>query len=167
MLSWVQKLPLKNKYRSLNLPLALAILLFGCSAQSESNIQEKYYRVTTNKPLEEVLDDAAFAITERNFRIIEQLHIGEGIRKRGYPHFPDYEVILYCNLTLAREMLILAPALINECPYRVTFRQQSGQIVIAAPLLPKSSNQALTKQVQALNTMTREIVDYAADDWLD
>ncbi|NIR94830.1 MAG: DUF302 domain-containing protein, partial [Gammaproteobacteria bacterium] len=66
----------------------------------------------------EVLEDAEFAISERNMRITDRLHIGRAIRDRGYEDFPDYEIILFCSLTYARRMLELEPEFINFCPFK-------------------------------------------------
>ncbi len=121
----------------------------------------------TDKPIEEVLDDAIFAITERNFRLTSHLHIGKSIRDRKNPEFPDYEVLLYCNLSYAKKMLELDPNLITSCPGRITVRQKGDRVNITAPLWPeKMKDNELKLHMQKMNELVREIVDYAADDWL-
>ena len=151
---------------------ALVILLFllqsGCSTEVDKHVnQTAYYQLSTEKALEEVLDDTIFAINERNFRITGHLHIGKGIRERKNADFPDYEVLLYCNLVNAKKMLELDPEMINSCPGRITVRQDNKKVIITAPLWPVDmKNEVLKSHMQNMNVLVREIVDYAADDWL-
>jgi len=155
----------------ISLTVLVFILLFlqtGCSTEVDKHVnQSAYYQLSTEKVLEEVLDDTIFAITERNFRITGHLHIGKGIRDRKNPDFPDYEVLLYCNLVYAKKMLELDPEMINSCPGRITVRQHNKKVVITATLLPVDmKNEELKSHMQHMNVLIREIVDYAADDWL-
>jgi uncharacterized protein (DUF302 family) len=125
------------------------------------------YERTTQKAVAEVVADAEYAVTERNFRITGNLHIGKGIRERNGGEFPDYEVILFCNLAYAREMLELDPASINYCPGRVAVRSDAGGVVVSAPLLPQNTGDARVDALMTrLNTLIREIVDYAAEPWI-
>lgn len=146
----------------------LFFLLSGCSSATDKQAdQAHYYQLSSDKMLEEVLDDAIFAISERNFRVSDHLHIGKGIRDRENPEFPDYEVLLYCNLAYAKKMLELDPMMINSCPGRITVRQDNKQVIITALLWPVDmKNKELKSHMQNMNILVREIVDYAADDWL-
>ena len=140
----------------------------GCFTEVDKHTnQAAHYQLTTEKAFEEVLDDTIFAITERNFRITGHLHIGKGIRDRKNPDFPDYEVLLYCNLVYAKKMLDLDPEIINSCPGRITVRQHNEKVIITAPLWPVDmKNDELKSHMKNMNVLVREIVDYAADDWL-
>ncbi len=146
----------------------MLILESGCSADVDKGVnQDQFYQVETDKIFEEVLDDTFFAITERNFHLTENLHIGKAIRDRGNPNFPDYEVLLYCNLVYAKKMLELDPNMISSCPGRITVRQHNQKVIITAPLWPiDMKNEELKTHMQKMNILIREIVDYAADDWL-
>jgi uncharacterized protein (DUF302 family) len=152
------------------IPLILFILIIasGCSTEDDRHVSPAtYYQLSTEKVLEEVLDDTIFAITERNFRITGHLHIGKGIRDRKHPEFPDYEVLLYCNLAYAKKMLELDPGMISSCPARITVRQHNDKVIITAPLWPVDmENEELKSHMQNMNILVREIVNYAADDWL-
>jgi len=151
-------------------PLIYILLLMqsGCSTEVGNHTdQATYYQITTEKVFEEVLDDTIFAITERNFRITGHLHIGKGIRDRNNPDFPDYEILLYCNLVYAKKMLELDPEMISSCPGRITVRQDNIKVVITASLWPVDmKNEELKSHMQKMNVLIREIVDYAAEDWL-
>ncbi len=146
----------------------LFFLQLGCSIENDNqSSQAYYYQLSTDKVIEEVLDDTIFAITERNFRITGHLHIGKGIRDRKNPDFPDYEVLLYCNLVYAKKMLELDPDMINSCPARISVRQDKEKVIITASLWPVDmKNEELISYMKNMNVLVREIVDYAADDWL-
>jgi Uncharacterized conserved protein len=117
--------------------------------------------------LSAILEDTEFAITEHNLRIVDRLHLGQAIRKRGNSQFPDFEIILYCNLTFAEKMLALNPGLINLCPGRITIRSVNDSYIISAPLWPEENdNIELNKLMHGMNNIVSKIVDYAAEDWL-
>ena len=118
------------------------------------------------EPVREVVEDLEFAITERNFRVTGRMHVGRGIRERGLAEFPDYEVILFCNLGFARQMLELDPSYINYCPGRVTVRRDRDRTVISAPLLPEpDANRPLAEVTRRINSYIRDIVDYGTEQW--
>ena len=124
------------------------------------------YERPTPKALAEVLDDLEFAITERNFRITSRLSVGKAIRERDGGSFPDYEVIQFCNLGLARDMLELEPEYLVFCPGKVAIRGTGAGIIISAPLLPEDTDQpALNALAARINGMIRQIVDYGAQPW--
>lgn len=146
--------------------MIMAVLL-SFTTVTYGNGYEVNYEKTTDKSLQEILEDIEFAITEHNLRIVDRLHIGQAIQTRGNRDFPDYEIILYCNLTFAENMLELDPSLINVCPGRVTVRSTGNSYIISAPLWPEQSrNVNLNKIMHDMNNIVRKIVDYAAQDWL-
>lgn len=143
--------------------ILLVILLFTFACTPGRN---DIYEKTSQKTLAEILEDAEFSITEHNLRIVDHLHIGQAIRARGNKQFPDYEIILYCNLAFAEKILTISPALINICPGRITIRRTLDSYIIAAPLWPEHNDDAeLNRLMQAMNAMVRTIVDFAAADW--
>ena len=145
-----------------------ATLIFGLilSGTALATQPLQHYERYSSKSIDEVLEDAEFAISERNFRITDRLHIGKAIRERENINFPDYEVILFCNLTHARQVLELEPGFINFCPFKVTFRRVADNILIAAPLLAEESdNTAVDTIAVRVNKLIREIVDFSAEQW--
>ena len=144
--------------------LFASILIYHAGSHASST--ENIYEITVDKSLKVILEDIEFAITERNLRIVQRLHLGEAIRERGNRNFPDNEIILYCSISFAEKMLELAPELINACPGRITVRGSDTGYIISAPLWPESGNDAeLNHLISNMNNMVREIVDYAALDW--
>lgn len=155
-------------------PLAVILILLvtlpalgACNRPPAEHRQFSYER-TTDKSLQDILEDIEFALTEHNLRIVERLHLGQAIRSRGHQDFPDYEIILYCSLSFAEKMLELAPELINACPGRVTVRGRENAYIISAPLWPEpGTDPGLDHLMSGINDVVRKTVDYAALDWLD
>ncbi len=142
------------------IPLCLFVFLFGCTSETD-----QLYEETTQKPFENVVQDAEFAITENNFRITNRLHIGSAIKKRGSTDFPQNEIVLFCNLTIAEEMLKIEPRYINYCPYKITITDSAGHITIGTRLLPfKTSNAKMDKISKNINKILRSMVEYAASE---
>ena len=116
----------------------------------------------------EILEDIEFALTERNLKVVNKLHIGTGIQSRGYEDFPEYEIILYCNLEFARKMLEYNPSSINTCPGKITVRKNIDNYLISASLWPEDNNHPdLDRLMYNMNILIREVVDFAALEWLD
>jgi uncharacterized protein (DUF302 family) len=150
-------------YRKLQLQivtLCTFVFLFGCT-----NEPDQLYEVSTQKPFANVIQDAEFAITENNFRITNRLHIGSAIKKRGNADFPQNEIVLFCNLTIAEEMLKIEPRYINYCPYKITITDTEGHITIGTRLLPlKTNNPKMDKVSKNINKILRSMVEYAASE---
>ena len=140
--------------------LVLIFLLSSCSNES-SQIYEK----SSDKSFADVIQDSEFAITENNFRITNRLHIGDAIQKRGNADFPQNEVILFCNLTLAEEMLAIEPRYINYCPYKITATEYEENILIGTRLLPTNTgNKQMDETAKNINKTLRLMVEYAASE---
>lgn len=146
--------------------LLLAVGAGACGCTATAPMPAVYER-TTAKPVAETVEDLEFAISERNFRITGQLHVGRGIRERDHVVFPDNEVLLFCNLGLTRRMLELDPGFINFCPARVTVRDNGGTTHISAPLVPEPAggDPELLTLARRINRLLREIVDYGTESW--
>lgn len=145
-------------------PLLLALLV-AIPVRTPAESIEIYARDTL-KPMKQVVEDAEFSITDQNFRVVDKLHVGKAIHESGYPNFPDYEILLFCNVNYARRMLELDPDMINYCPGRVAVRQEKDKVIISAPLFPQhTGNEKLNDITGELNGMIRHIVDFASEPW--
>ena len=115
----------------------------------------------TDKSFADVVLEADFAITERNFRITGRNTIGKGLRERGYKDFPDVEVIHFCNLEYAHEVLVIDPDFVAQMPCRLTVHVAHGKTVVNVLLLPENHRdprvQAFAKR---MNGELREILAY-------
>lgn len=146
---------------------SLIVLCFLISAPAGCSRKDPaFVSTTTTKELQQVVDDAKFAITERNYRINIDLHIGKAIAERQRSGFPDYEVILFCNLSYAQEMLEIAPDFVRYCPQRLAIYDDGEKRIITASLIPENTPDKKLNQVTGrVNALMAEIVEFAARDW--
>lgn len=122
-------------------------------------------RGTTTKSFEDVLLELEFAITERNFRITGRNTLGEGLRARGYTDFPDVEVIHFCNLEYAREVLLLDPDYVAQMPCRIAVHREPNRTVINVILLPEDhSDPRVNAFASRMNTLLREILAFVLEE---
>ena len=123
------------------------------------------YEKSTSKSFEEARHDAEFAITDRNFRIVSRLKIGQAIRERQKDStFPLYEVVLFCNLSYTKKMLQADSSSIYYCPYKVAIREQGNQIIVGTILIQRDEVvEAASNMADQINQLLREIVDHAVD----
>lgn len=147
--------------------LIFFLFYFPPGNEAHADFQQKIYSRETEKPLQAVLEDTEFAITERNLRITGRLHVGKAIQDRGNVNFPPYEIILYCSIDFAEKIIELLPESILACPGRIFIMTKNGKYIISATLWPEDiGNNDLKKHMQFMNQKVKEIVDFAAEDWL-
>ncbi|MDX1519926.1 MAG: DUF302 domain-containing protein [Gammaproteobacteria bacterium] len=145
-------------------PILFLFLLSACDEPSPPTGHT--YTTGTDKEFPVVIEDLEFAITERNYRIVNTLEIGKAIRERGASGFPENTVILFCNLSIAQSMLEQAPEYLDHCPARISVRQTDSDVLISGHLFPESGyNQALDQTVRTTNTHIIEIINYASRKW--
>jgi uncharacterized protein (DUF302 family) len=119
-------------------------------------------RRAVDKPFADVVFDLEFAITEHNLRITSRNDIGGGLRARGYADFPDVEVIHFCSLELAREVLLLDPGYVAQMPCRVTVHVQDGRTVVSVIELPTDhADQRVNAFARRMNALLADIVEQA------
>ncbi len=125
--------------------------------------QDHVVRYTVDKPFDDVVFELNFAITDHNFRITGRNSIGAGLRERGYKDFPNVEVIHFCSLELAREVLLLDPGFVAHMPCRVTVHEEKGRTVISLIKLPlDSADPRVNDFARRMNATLIEIVEFAA-----
>ena len=96
---------------------------------------------------------------------MNRLNIGESIQERKEKKFPKNEIILFCNLSLAEEMLIPEPDYINFCPYKITINQQNNETFIATRLMPiNTGSTKLNNFALKMNNILVKMVEYAASE---
>ena len=122
-------------------------------------------RGVTDKSFDDVILELDFAITERNFRITGRNTIGKGLRDRGYADFPDVEVIHFCNLEYARDVLVLDPAFVAQMPCRVTVHREGAKTVVSLVLLPEDHpDPRVNAFAHRMNATLREILAFVIED---
>lgn len=121
-------------------------------------------RGVTTKSFDDVILELDFAITERNFRITGRNTIGKGLRERGYADFPDVEVIHFCNLEYAREVLLIDPGFVAQMPCRVTVHREQAHTVVSLVLLPEDHpDPRVNAFARRMNATLREILAFVLE----
>lgn len=118
----------------------------------------------TEKSFQDVVDDLEYAITERNLRITGRNTVGEALRERGHEGYPDVEVIHFCNLENAREVLDMDMAFIAQMPCRVTVHEADGRVTISMLLLPEDHRDPRVNEfARRMNAQLREIAHFGRE----
>ncbi len=165
----------KSRTVKIIVPLIIIILLSALTTLylqkgryhiNKTQAKEGFIVMSTDKAFQDVVDDAEFAISERNFRITNTLKIGNAVKKRGNKDFPENDVILFCNIQYAEEMLTIDPSYVNYCPGQITVREEGDKIIISAPMVPLSfRNEKLDDLIKDVNRLVKEAVEFSAQDW--
>ncbi len=149
----------------------LSFLFFGLILSNVIKFPEKsieIYKKISQKDYINTIYDAEFAIGENNFRIVNRINIGLAIQERKGSAFPRNEVILFCNLTIAEEMLELEPDYINYCPYKITVTETLNldkKVIISTRLLPTNTKSKNLNEFSInMNEILQRMVEYAASD---
>ncbi|MDP6182986.1 MAG: DUF302 domain-containing protein [Gammaproteobacteria bacterium] len=139
-------------------------LALGCTATQPQD-GNLIVRAETDKSFDDVIFELDFAITERNFRITGRNTIGKGLRDRGYENFPDVEVIHFCNLEYAREVLLIDPGYVAQMPCRITVHTVADTTVISLILLPENHpDERVNAFAHRMNAILHEIVDFVLEE---
>jgi uncharacterized protein (DUF302 family) len=105
--------------------------IIACQPANTNRIIEK------NSPYsyQETLENLDIAISEFNYRIIHKSEIGSAIRERGDEDFPLSIVISFCNITYAKQMMLINEQLINDMPCIITVRESGAGVIIGTRLM--------------------------------
>ncbi len=146
------------------LPLLLCLIVFGCTEKTPDS-EVLIQRFKTEKTFDDVIQELDFSITERNFRITGRNTVGKGLRNRGYENYPDIEVIHFCSLDVAKEVLDIDPGYIAQMPCRVTIHEENNAVIVSLILLPTDhSDPRVNDFAKKMNITLREIVDFALEE---
>ncbi len=144
--------------------LLLCLLVFACT-EKKTEPSPLIERFKTEKTFSNVIQELDFAITEKNFRITGRNTVGKGLRERGFENYPEIEVIHFCSLDIAREVLDIDPGFIAQMPCRVTIHEQDNAVIISLILLPTNHKDPRVNEFsRKMNKTLREIVDYVLEE---
>ena len=154
-----------QKFGRFSAALAYLILtLSGCTTQPPGEFVP-YYQVETHKPYPDVIAELEAAIAENNFRITGHSRVGKVIRERENIAFPEYDTVQFCNLTLAKQILLMSPHAIRFMPCNVVTYEYSGKVILRTHLLPTDNgNPEMDKFAENMNQTLKNIVDFAAEE---
>jgi uncharacterized protein (DUF302 family) len=113
--------------------LVSVLLLAGCINNNET--ESRIYEKISNYSFEDTLMNLDIAIAEHNYRIIHRSNIGKAIRDRGDISFPLSTITSFCNISYAKEMLLINPDLINDMPCNIAVREQEHTVIISSQLM--------------------------------
>ena len=141
----------------------MVVLLCSCTQPAPTD-PNTILRIVSDKTFSEVIFELEFAITERNFRITGRNTIGKGLRERGYDEFPDVEVIHFCNLEYAREVLQIDPGYVAQMPCRVTVHVANNATVVSIILLPENhADERVNAFARRMNVILRGIGNFVLE----
>lgn len=143
---------------------SLLLLLCAHPVPVQAEARKLDLRGETSKSFDDVVLELDFAISERNFRITGRNTIGKGLRERGYEDFPDVEVIHFCNLEYAREVLLLDPDFVAQMPCRLTVHRSGDRTVVHVILLPEDHRDPRVNAfAHRINGQLREILAFVLE----
>jgi len=144
------------------------LLLLACFVSTSACAEEKHeagnpiLQGETTKSFSDVVEELEFAITEHNFRITGANKIGSALRERGHKDFPDVEVIHFCSLEHAFDVLSLDLDYVAQMPCRVAVYRKGGKTVIDMILLPENHpDPRVNKFARRINGILRDIFEFA------
>lgn len=141
------------------------MVIASCATQQAEGERIFYYTATASKPYDDVLAELEIAITEHNFRITGHSRVGKVIRDRGTKDFPNYDTIQFCNLTHAKTLLQMSPHSVRHMPCNVVTYEYQGKVIVKTHLLPvDTDNKELNRFSEKMNSMLKEIVDFAVEE---
>ena len=140
--------------------LLIAVVFQTTSAETASEIQ--VYKLETEKPFDDVIEDLKFAISEHNFRLTSENKIGKAIAKREKILFPEATILHFCNLKIAQAFLEIDPEYLLRMPCRIAVRKSKNRVIIETWLQPETHND-LCRQAKEVNQILRSIVQSGAD----
>ncbi|GEM_PF-844565 len=154
-------------------PLLICLPLAACSPKSAQplagnpagTVETHAYhivRAATGKSFDDVVQELEFAISEHNYRVTGANNLGKALRERGDKNFPDTEVIHFCSVENAGEVLRLDPGYVAMMPCRITVHVQDGKTIISLILLPEDHpDPRVNEFARRTNAELRQIMDFA------
>ncbi len=113
------------------------LLLTGCAANNLST--GRIYQKISDYTFEDTLMNLDIAIAEHNYRIIHRSNIGQAIRERGDDDFPLSTITSFCNISYAKEMMLINPDLINDMPCNIAVREQGDHVLVSSQLMNENT----------------------------
>lgn len=125
----------------------LLALLIGCQPVD----QQRHYQAKSPYGFTETMQNLDIAISEFNYRIIHRSDIGQAVRDRGETDFPLSTIVSFCNITYAKEMMLLNDDLINDMPCNVAVRETADGVIVSTRLMDETTGspdqQAFAKKI--------------------
>lgn len=148
-----------NSFRKISASCFLVIsatLMIACQPQAPDRIYERESPYT----FQDTILNLDVAISEYNYRIIHRSHIGQAVRDRGDTDFPLSTITSFCNITYAKEMMLINPVLINDMPCNIGVRQTSdNKVIVSTKFMDETvSNPDQLEFAKKINTNLKGII---------
>lgn len=121
--------------------------------------QVRHFQAVSPYNFVETMQNLDIAISEFNYRIIHRSDIGQAVRDRGEADFPLSTIVSFCNITYAREMMLINDDLINDMPCNVAVRETVSGVIVSTRLMNDAAGsdaqQAFAKKI---NTNLKKII---------
>jgi len=124
--------PLRSLGSSVLFSIVL-VVVWVASAQAGSpklTITNVKYELILDEKLPAVRDMLIGALEARNYAIINQLNVQEGLKARGINDAPALQLIEFCNLTKAYTITRHVPDFEMFAPCRIALIEKEGKTVV-------------------------------------
>lgn len=144
--------------KCLKIPLIIIGLLTTVMACQPTGADRRFQAVSPYN-FAETMQNLDIAISEFNYRIIHRSDIGQAVRDRGEKDFPLSTIVSFCNITYAKEMMLINDDLINEMPCNVAVRETAQGVVVSTRLMDETAgSEAQKKFAKKINQNLKKII---------
>ena len=144
--------------KRLKIPLLLAGLLAIVIACQPVTTDRRFQAISPYN-FAITMQNLDIAISEFNYRIIHRSDIGQAVRDRGEEDFPLSTIVSFCNITYAREMMLINDDLINEMPCNVAVRETTEGVVVSTRLMDETAgSEAQQEFAKKINQNLKKII---------
>lgn len=134
----------------LKIPLLLLAFLTAIMACQPAG-HKRHFQMISPYNYAETMQNLNIAISEFNYRIIHRSNIGQAIRDRGDAEFPLSTIVSFCNITYAKQMMLINDDLINDMPCNVAVRETAEGVIVSTRLMDETAGsdaqQAFAKKI--------------------
>lgn len=122
----------------LKIPL-ICLGLFTAIAACQPKEADRRFQAVSPYNFAETMQNLDIAISEFNYRIIHRSDIGQAVRDRGDKDFPLSTIVSFCNITYAKEMMLINDDLINDMPCNVAVRETADGVIVSSRLMDENA----------------------------
>ncbi|MEX0616142.1 MAG: DUF302 domain-containing protein [Methylophaga sp.] len=142
----------------LKIPL-ICLGLFTAISACQPKESDRRFQAVSPYNFAETMQNLDIAISEFNYRIIHRSDIGQAVRDRGEQDFPLSTIVSFCNITYAKEMMLINDDLINDMPCNVAVRETADGVVVSTRLMDETAGgEAQKKFALKINRNLRKII---------
>lgn len=127
-----------------------------------------FYRVTTNKTVDEAVEAVGRALKDNQFSVLWDLDINQKLEEKGIEPEPPYHILEVCSAPRAKKALSTNPVVGNFLPCKIVVYQdrESGATAISLPmpraLIGLLEDPDLESLAEEVSELMKAAVDQAA-----